>query len=136
MFQELNNYLNSPLNDDYWYDELVIICNDILLDFSTSEWESLLDILPTKSYQWQKKLCEALAGIDSQFSVRCILKIASSCDTNLFVTCMDTLRDLDTGSISEKQKQFLVDRIEREISQLQGIDEIVLKNVLEKIGGI
>lgn len=133
MIKELNDYLGLSITDDYWYDELLVICNDILLDFSDSDWEELLAILPCKSPQWQKNLIESLAGIDTQFSLRCIFDVALSCDTDLFVICMDIMRDCDIGIMPKNQKLFLLSRAEKEIHQVKGIDKIVLKTVLEKI---
>lgn len=44
LLDELNVYLQGKnMNDDYWYDNALFDCQDILEEFSTDEWKKLID---------------------------------------------------------------------------------------------
>ena len=38
MLTELDEYLNSNISDDYWYDEALFICEDIIREFTDDDW--------------------------------------------------------------------------------------------------
>lgn len=104
MLNEINEYLNGDMSEDYWYDDALFICEDILKGFSEVKWEELLKVIPNENIRWKVRLAECVGNVGSSYEIQCILKMIDTDDEDLFVACVDTLRSMDMSIIDETTK--------------------------------
>lgn len=124
MLNEINEYLSGDMSEDYWYDDALFICEDILKGFSESEWEELLKVIPNENIRWKVRLAECMGNVGSLYEIQCILKMIDTDDEGLFVACVDTLRSMDMSSIDVTAK----DEIQAQIkSQMETSSPPVVK---------
>lgn len=128
MLSELNDYLKSDMLDDYWYDSALLICEDIIDEFSEDEWKELLNIIPKVDIRWNIRLVECISDIDNQYSLECILKLLSIEDDEIFVACVDALRDKDVTLVPRD----IVNEIVNKSKILDEKATLPVKKVLEK----
>lgn len=111
MLEELNVYLRGNTSDDYWYDNALFICEEILIEFSDNDWESLMKILPLEDDQWKIKLAECLGNIHNNYEVKCLLELIETTNNDLFIACVDSLRNIDLSSINNSEKKVIIDKV-------------------------
>lgn len=88
--------------EDYWYDNLLFICEDIIQKFSLTEWNKLKNIIPKDDIRWNIRLVECLGDINNQHSIECILEMLNINNNDVFISCADALRDMDILLIDKK----------------------------------
>lgn len=135
MIKELNLYLDGEMSDDYWYDEAISICEDILKQFSKAEWNELLELIPSNDNVWNLRLVECLGNINQPYDLSCILKMINTDNYDVFTVCIDSLREVDLSLIPQNEKELIRDRIMHkiEVSSLpvQKMYESFLKKLQE-----
>lgn len=97
-FHELDEYLDGKMSEDYWYDSAINICEDIIQIFSENDWIQLWSALPHKNEQWNVRLIECLGSISNLWAIKCILKLTKEESKNIFIACVDALRDVNLDS--------------------------------------
>lgn len=95
MLNEINEYLSGDMSEDYWYDDALFICEDILKGFSEDKWKELLKAIQNENIRWKVRLAECMGNVGSSYEIQCILKMINMDDEELFVACVDTLRSMD-----------------------------------------
>jgi len=115
MIKELNLYLDGEMSDDYWYDEAISICEDILKQFSKAEWNELLELIPSNDNVWNLRLVECLGNINQPYDFSCILKMINTDNYDVFTVCIDSLREVDLSLIPQNEKELIRDRIMHKI---------------------
>lgn len=111
MLSELNEYLNGDMSDDYWYDDALFICEDILKEFSDDKWKELLRVIPNENVRWKIHLAECMGNIENPYELQCILKMINTDNDDLFVACVDSLRCMDMSSLNELDKKEIQNQI-------------------------
>ena len=107
ILNELDKYLKSDMLEDYWYDSTLFICEDIIQKFSSTEWDKLENMIPKEDICWNIRLAECLGDINNQYAIECILKMLNTGNDNVFIACIDALRDMDMLFLGkDKVKQF------------------------------
>ncbi|MDE7207200.1 MAG: hypothetical protein K2N90_08615 [Lachnospiraceae bacterium] len=60
MFEELDRYISEfeieNFAVDYWYDEGVLIAEDMLQKFGDNDWDALIQVLPERTTGWKRRL--------------------------------------------------------------------------------
>lgn len=134
MLKELSEYLNGDMSDDYWYDDALFICEDILKEFSDKEWNELLSVIPNETVTWRIRLAECLGDIHSPFELQCIMKMINSENNDLLVACVDSLRDMDISLLKETDKIEIMNQVkslmEESSPPIKKVFEIFLKKCL------
>lgn len=100
------------MQEDYWYDNALFICEDIIQKFSCTEWNKLKDIIPKDDTRWNIRLIECLGDINNQYSIECILEMLNIDNNDVFISCVDVLRDMDILLIDEENIKKLKERAE------------------------
>lgn len=128
MLSELNDYLKSEMLDDYWYDSALLLCEDIINEFSEDEWKELFNIIPKEDIRWNIRLIECVSDINNQHSIECIFKLLSIEDDEIFIACVDALRDKDVSLIPRD----IVNEIVNKSKILDEKATLPVKKVLQK----
>ncbi|WP_422659852.1 hypothetical protein ACK8P5_04825 [Paenibacillus sp. EC2-1] len=105
MYKELNNLLSADTTVDSWYDDGCVIANEILEDFTPSDWDELSNQVPNKPVEWQKKLAYCLDNECNMYELNILISLLSTNDVELFEICIDTLRSFTT----QESKEMILD---------------------------
>ena len=111
MLNELNEYLNGNMSEDYWYDEALFICQNILKEFSDNNWIDLLQTIPKKDIRWKIRLAECMGDNQSSYEFQCIMKMINTDNNDLFIACIDSLRNLDLSSLDENNRNEIKNQV-------------------------
>lgn len=95
MLHELIKFLDDDMLDDYWYDFAICECERILKELTDNEWAELIRVIPSKSSRWNIRLVECLGNINNRYAMECIKASLFIPNEDLFVACIDVLRDMD-----------------------------------------
>lgn len=124
MLRELDEYLKSDMLEDYWYDDALFICEDIIREFSDDNWKELEVDIPKEDERWNIRLVECLSDIDNEYALNCIMKMADTDNERLFITCVDSLRDRNISSLQ-------LDDMKNKAKLLLEVTSLPNKKVLE-----
>lgn len=75
---ELNEYLISDMLDDYWYDDALFVCEDIINEFTDEEWRKTQSEIPSADDRWNMRLVECMGDINDLRSIECIMKLTNT----------------------------------------------------------
>ena len=93
MYKKLDEYLSGYFKDDYWYDEGVIIAQEMLNKFTKNDWVNLIAELKMKPLQWQIKYAYiADAGINDKSIAKSLFLLMENDNEELNEVCKDSLR--------------------------------------------
>jgi hypothetical protein len=95
MYNELDKFLLEDVTIDSWYDDGFSIAQEMLSQFSASDWEELSRQVLTKPLEWQKKLIYCLDNEIIAEELNIIAKLITVDDLELFDMCIDALRAFD-----------------------------------------
>ena len=128
MFKELDEYFKAEMLDDYWYDEALHICQEILKGFSDKEWTEVLKAIPVESTGWRMRLVECLGELKNPYEIECIVQALEVDDNeDLFVACIDSLRFIEFSTLPESHKE----NVEKRVRGIIEAGEQFLKPILE-----
>ncbi len=134
MLREFESSINDNSCDDYWYDAALDECQEMLGSFSDEEWEELSEKIGDYSEKAQIRCVECLSDIDNRNSFSMILRLSDTQDRELFVTCVDSLRNMDLSSLSQSEKEHLLQRVKDFSSDASKLEKIVLKAFMDVVG--
>ena len=125
MFDEFDKYiLEFAVEDfavDYWYDEGVDIAENMLYEFSNNDWKSLLEIIPKRTVEWQKRLAYCMHDGNDLNQLEVLLKLVGTEDSELFEIVVDSLR-----GFTSKESLNLIQNDSQVVSKI--------KELLPKVG--
>lgn len=129
MYNELDELLLEETTVDSWYDDGFSIAQDILNQFSSDDWQELLNEVLNKDLDWQKKLvyCIDNQGIEEELNI--IYKLILIDDEELFEMCIDALRAFDNElghSFIKNNPQIIM-----EVKKRMDVTGNAMKRVLE-----
>ncbi|WP_353958485.1 hypothetical protein [Bacillus sp. DX1.1] len=115
--------------DGYWYDEGFSIAQEMLLEFSSHDWEELLNTAVTNPLEWQRRLAYCLDNECSMNELKVLLTMLDTDDKELFETCVDTLRSFT----SPESKQLILENpsIMQRVSDLIPQAGVATRKILE-----
>lgn len=111
MLKDFEALIYDDSTDDYWYDEALFVCQEMLESFSGEEWEQLSEKIGGYSEKAQMRCVECLSDIDNGNSLSIILRLSNTKSRELFVTCVDSLRCMDISSLPQSEKERLAQRV-------------------------
>lgn len=133
MYDKLDTYLTEfskeDSSDDYWYDVGVIYASQLISDFNDDDWYKLIEHIDEKDDMWKKRLVYCLGDGERTADVDVILKLMDTEDDELFVMCIDALKEMITEN--NKDKILSCKNINKAL-ELIPKSGIATKNVLEK----
>lgn len=133
IFRNLDGLLSYNDTMDYWYDEGFRHAREILADFSDDDWKSLYAIILSRSTDYQKKLIYCFDGTDEAHEIKIIEKLLSVNDDELFIMCIDSLRNFSIDSLRNKR---LLDKVKAKAGVSDGLSGIVIDEFFKKAGDI
>lgn len=136
MYKELDTLLSADTTIDSWHDDGCVIANEILAEFSSSDWEELSNQVLSKPVEWQRKLAYCLDNECNMYELNILIALLSTEDAELFEICIDTLRSF-TNQESEKMildNPTIIQRVNILLSQTSSLPvKNMLQDFLEKI---
>lgn len=134
MLREFESGINDNSCDDYWYDDGLFYYQEMLDGFSDEEWEELSEKINDYSEKAQMRCVECLSAIDNRNSLSMILRLSDTNNRELFVTCVDSLRNIDLSSLSQSEKERLLQRVKDFSADASKLERIVLKAFMDAVG--
>ncbi|MDE6779921.1 MAG: hypothetical protein K2J40_00470 [Ruminococcus sp.] len=132
IFRSLDMILSYKDTMDYWYDEGFCYARELLEDFSEDDWKALSAVILSKGADYQKKLVYCFDGADEVHELKIIEKLLSVDDDELFIICVDSLRNFSIDSLNKR----LLDKIKAKSDIPDKLSGIVIEEFLKKAGGI
>lgn len=106
MYDELDIYINEfskeESSDDYWYDVGAIYANQLINNFNADDWLKLMEHIDEKNDMWKKRLVYCLGDRERSADIDVVLKIIDTEDDELFVMCIDALKEMITENNKDK----------------------------------
>lgn len=134
MYKELDKFLSEETTVDSWYDDGFSIAQDMLSQFSGSDWKELSYCVLSKPLEWQKKLIYCLDNeiIDEELNI--IIKLISVNDDELFEMCVDALRAFNNelGHNYVKANPDIIKMVEDKMLNSGNATKRVLEDFLAK----
>lgn len=130
MYKELDNLLSADTTVDSWYDDGCVIANEILAEFSPSDWDELSNQVLSKPVEWQRKLAYCLDNECNMYELNILIALLSTNDVELFEICIDTLRSFT----NHDSKKMILDNpiiIQRVNNILSETSSLPVKNMLQ-----
>ena len=134
MLKEFESGINDNSCDDYWYDDGLFYYQEMLDGFSDEEWKELSEKIDDYSEKAQMRCVECLSDIDNKNGLLLILKLSATHNRELFVTCVDSLRNMDLSSLSQSEKERLLQRVKDFSADASKLEKIVLKAFMDVVG--
>lgn len=134
MYNELDKFLLEDVTIDSWYDDGFSIAQEMLSQFSASDWEELSRNVLNKPLEWQKKLVYCLDNEIIPEELNIIAKLITVDDDELFGMCVDALRAFD-NEIGHKyiaSNPSIVSDIKERIENAGIATKKILENFLRK----
>lgn len=107
MFDEFDKYILEFAAEgfavDYWYDEGVNIAENMIYEFEDSDWKNLLEAVPKRTIEWQKRLAYCMHDGNDLNQLNILLDLVETNDNELFEIVIDSLR----GFTSEKNLNLI-----------------------------
>lgn len=134
MFEKLDKYLlafdTEEYAVDYWYDEGVIIAENMLQEFCTNDWKSLVQIIPKRTTEWKKHLAYCMHDGNDMNQLMVLLTLINTEDIELLEIVVDSLR----GFSSEESLSLIQNNIQvlSKIKELMPKVGVVTKRVFEE----
>lgn len=125
MFDKFDKYILAFAEEDfafdYWYDEGADIAENMLYEFNDNDWKTLLETIPKRTIDWQKRLAYCMHDGNDLNQLSVLLRLADTDDSELFEIVVDSLRSFTN---------------EESLSLLQNDSQIVfkIKELLPKVG--
>lgn len=132
MLTELDEYLNSNITDDYWYEEALFICEDIIREFTDDDWNKLKDMIPKEDMRWNIRLVECLGDIQNEYAIECIITMLSINNNDLFISCIDSMRDMNIH-LHNDDLQIIVCKAKSLLDESTPPVKKVLQSFIEKV---
>jgi len=134
MLKEFESGINDNSCDDYWYDDGLFYYQEMLDGFSDEEWKELSEKIGDYSEKAQKRCVECLSDIDNKNGLLLILRLSATHNRELFVTCIDSLRNMDLSSLSQNEKECLLQRVKEYSADASKLESIVFKDFIDAMG--
>ncbi|MCM1508921.1 MAG: hypothetical protein NC177_17575 [Ruminococcus flavefaciens] len=129
IFKSLDMILSYNDTMDYWYDEGFCYAQKLLADFSDDDWKALSAIILSRSSDYQKKLVYCFDGSDEFHELKIIEKLLSVDDDELFIICVDSLRNFSTDELNK----HLLDKIKAKADVSGRLSGIVIEEFFKEI---
>ena len=101
MLKEFESSINDNSCNDYWYDVALFEAQKILNSLSYEEWMELSEKISDYFDIVQMRCVECLSNIDNRNNLLLIPDSAIPIIVSCFITCFESLRNIDLSSLSQ-----------------------------------
>lgn len=136
MYLEFDKYLSGYFTEDYWYDDGVMIAEEMLQKFEDGDWELLINEIKSKSIEWQTRYAYCIdVGINHEYALKSLMMLTETDDEELFVTVIDSLRCIvKIGDLSTTlSDDALIVRIDKLMSKCGVATKSILEDFKSKV---
>ncbi len=116
MFEKLDNYINDFETEDfavdYWYDEGFLIAEEMLEKFENDDWEKLIQVLPSRTIGWKRRLAYCLHDSSDLKQLEILLVLIDTDDMELFEILVDSLRSFKDNKAMVQNNSLIIKKIE------------------------
>lgn len=77
-------------------------------EFSKKDWDRLLSMLKHENNIWKKRLVECIDDVNENYKFNIICKVIETDNDDIFVACIDCLRDLHLFDLKADDKSKLI----------------------------
>lgn len=134
MFEELDRYIKEFEADDfaadYWYDEGVLIAEDMLQKFESNDWESLIQVLPKRTIGWKRRLAYCLNDSNDLKQLETLLILIDTDDTELFEISVDSLRSFKDNQFMMQNNNQIIKKIETLMPKVGAVTKKIFQDFL------
>lgn len=106
MFEKLDNYLldfiNEASSEDFWYDYAYMQAQELLNNFTQSDWEDMYKHIDTKSDLWKIRVAYCIDEDAGMNGFKFLLSLMNDSD-DVVEYALDSLRSFD----SEEYKRII-----------------------------
>jgi hypothetical protein len=136
MYIVFDKYLSGYFTEDYWYDDGVMIAEEMLQKFDDGDWELLINSIESKSIEWQTRYAYCIdVGINHEYALKSLMMLTETDNEELFVTVVDSLRCIvKTGDLSTTlSNDALIVRIDKLMSKCGIATKSILEDFKSKV---
>lgn len=127
----MNDFLDEDASPDFWYDVASEEASQILLEFTTQDWDELLKNIDFQPLEFKRKLVYCLGDGEDKNQLRVILELISSDDDELFTNCVDSLRSFRVDQIKTETPD-IVKMVENKIQEVGAPAKKIMKDFINK----
>lgn len=127
---ELLTYLSDDTSVDYWYDDAILICIEILESFSDKEWIDLMTALPSLNESASVKLAESLGEIKNKNALACFKCLLKSDSVSVCFACIDALRSYKDLLVDEAFVNVALDTAKSIVSVVSPMKSLIVKDFI------
>lgn len=134
MYNELDEFLDSKMNINSWYDEGFSFAQEMLEDFTGEDWEKLKIEAPAKSLEWKSRLAYCLPINSNITELEIILSLVDSDDKALFEIVVDTLRFFEVNKTNKEliSQSNVIRCARKDLADFSEPVQIIIKDFLKK----
>ncbi len=133
MYNKLDAYLmefsDENSSDDYWYDVGFEYACQLLDEFKEEDWSKLIQQVDEKNTIWKKRLVYCFGDNKRDEEINIILKLIDTKNEELFVMCIDALREMITG---DNKNKIASNQVVERVVQLIPESGLATKKILER----
>jgi hypothetical protein len=135
-FEEyMSDFLDEDSSPDFWYDVASAQAYAILRNFSENDWARMIKELDSRPLEFKKKLAYCLNDSSNSCELEVLLILVDTNDDELFVTCVDSLRDFINPNSKKviKKKEILISKIDKRKETTDNMIKTVYADFLRKL---
>lgn len=133
MLEEIEAMINDNSSDDYWYDDSLFSCQELINKLSDAEWHSFSEKTDSYPKKCKLRIVECLADIQSKDSISLILKLSNTENRDIFIACIDSLRDMDMSDVSDAEKDNLLKKVNKFSADASSPEKIIFQAFCKSI---
>ena len=128
---ELLEYLNGEMSSDYWYDEALSICIEILDSFTNKERKQLISMISDANHIFCVRLAECLQEVAWDFAIECYAELLNCENTEVIIACIDSMRGRKDIKDSKSLITAAMGKIKEIYQGSSAIEKIVLDEFIK-----
>lgn len=136
MFERFDQYLNKAFSDNYWSDEGISICADMVESFEAQDWEALRHALHIRSHRWSMRCAEVLGEAPANLALPALLELAQSGNGDVLEAALDSLNTLSDSDqdLLRPHRSTLRPLIEATLQNAGPASKAMLRALLDTLG--
>ena len=96
-------------------------------------WTLLISKMQNYDIQSQVRLAECLADVNNKYSVKILIILTQTENSNLLITCIDSLRDANFSLLTVEEKHNVSINAKKVLISCSEMEKKVIRNFLNKI---
>jgi hypothetical protein len=98
-FEQFDSYIGQNFSEQYWADVATEDADEMIEEFSATDWQDLQSALPARPPFWIERLVSTLGGVEPSRSVPLLASILRDCEPRSLGAVACALRELDDSAL-------------------------------------